>query len=89
MRYVNALEVIPEELLKEVQKYVSGGLIYVPQLEEKRKLWGESTGSRQDLMIRNAEIKQKFQSGIDIEELAITYSLAYETIKKIVYKKNQ
>lgn len=37
MRYRNANHVLPDELLKEVQKYASGEAIYIPKLQEKKK----------------------------------------------------
>lgn len=48
MKYEHAGDVIPEELLKEVQKYAAGRLLYFPAGDEK-KTWGESTGYRERL----------------------------------------
>lgn len=39
MAYINGKEVLPEELLKEVQKYFRGGIMYIPDTEKTRKLW--------------------------------------------------
>lgn len=36
MKYENASDVIPEELLKEIQKYAAGKLLYIPSGEEKK-----------------------------------------------------
>lgn len=88
MKYVNAIEVIPEELLLEIQKYVSGDLIYIPKVENKRKSWGEVSGIRKEIASRNTEIKEKFRDGSTINQLVSEYCLAYETIKKIVYTRN-
>lgn len=88
MKYVNAIEVIPEELLLEIQKYVSGDLIYIPKVENKRKSWGEVSGIRKEIFSRNIEIKEKFRNGSTINQLVSEYCLAYETIKKIVYTRN-
>ncbi len=41
MRYIKADYVFPEELLKEIQRYVHGELIYIPKMREERKKWGE------------------------------------------------
>ena len=35
MRYLNAADVLPRELLLEVAQYASGKLLYVPALSEK------------------------------------------------------
>lgn len=37
MRYIKADYVFPEELLKEIQRYVHGELIYIPKMREERK----------------------------------------------------
>ena len=41
MQYKNGKDIFPERLLKQIQKYVSGELIYIPSLE-KKKDWGGS-----------------------------------------------
>lgn len=87
MKYKNGKDLLPQELLKEIQKYVGGGLIYIPQIENQRKSWGEVSGSKIEISIRNLEIKSKFNNGFTISELSSAYCLAIETIKKIVYSK--
>lgn len=84
MKYINAADALPEELLQEVQKYVSG-LIYVPSGESRRK-WGESSGARQFYAARNEEIRQLYVEGLDVDTLAERYSLSVDTIRKIVFK---
>ena len=32
MKYINAAEVLPETLLKELQSYVDGELLYIPKV---------------------------------------------------------
>lgn len=85
MKYINADAVLPEELIKEIQKYVQGEILYVPIPEGLRKKWGESSGNRAYLHNRNTEIRQKFQAGGTIAELADHYCLSCDSIKKIVY----
>lgn len=87
MRYVNAQEILPEELLIEIQKYVRGDLIYIPKPENERIQWGVLSGERQRLQKRNEQIKQRYQNGVSISKLAEQYHLSGETIKKIVYRK--
>ncbi|MDT8715123.1 hypothetical protein IAI10_00315 [Clostridium sp. 19966] len=89
MDYKNGLEIFPQELLGEIQKYISGGLVYIPQTENKRKEWGELSGVKLELRTRNSEIKQKFYAGVTMETLASEYCLSIETIKKIVYTKKK
>ncbi|BBH24268.1 hypothetical protein Back11_56130 [Paenibacillus baekrokdamisoli] len=60
MKYVNADIIFPEELLNEIQKYIHGGMVYVPKPQGLRKKWGGNSGSRQYLNLRNNEIRQNF-----------------------------
>lgn len=45
MKYTSAEDVLPEELLKEIQKYVQGRMVYIPTSEGSRKKWGEKWGT--------------------------------------------
>lgn len=85
MKCKNAAEVLPDELLKELQKYVSGETLYVPSHKERKK-WGSGSGARSFYAQRNEEIQYKFFHNISMEELAEEYNLSIETIRKIVYK---
>lgn len=49
MRYANARDVLPEPLVRELQKVVQGGYLYVPKDEHSRKRWGEESGYREEL----------------------------------------
>jgi Mor family transcriptional regulator len=89
MEYKNGIDLFPQELLTEIQKYVSGGLVYIPQADHKRKEWGELSGAKKEIYIRNYEIRRKFFMGLTISELVSEYCLAYETIKRIVYTKKK
>lgn len=88
MKYINADDILPSELVREIQKYVDGGaMVYVPKPEGIRKKWGENTGIRKDLKDRNEEIRQQFHSGVTWDKLSELYCLSYDSIKKIVYSK--
>jgi len=87
VKYRNAGEIFPDELLKEIQKYSSGELIYVPQSNEQRKDWGSESGARTYYIERNSEIRRKYhQEGKKIGELAEEYALSTDTIRRILYK---
>lgn len=45
MKYENARDILPPELLRQIQKHVSGQLIYIPA-REKRRDWGAVSGYR-------------------------------------------
>lgn len=88
MKYSKAESIFPEELLRIIQEYVQGELVYIPKPKEAHLKWGEKTDSKSRVSARNADIKSLFHNGFSIEELAERYFLSCETIKKIVYKKN-
>ena len=85
MKYKNASDVLPEILLKEVQKYAAGETLYFPK-DKERKKWGEGTGAREYFQERNEEIRQKYLHKMSIEHLADEYCLSVETIRKIIFK---
>jgi len=85
MKYKKASDILPDELLREVQQYIEGGSLYIPK-SKKRKKWGENSGGRRFFLQRNEEIRNKFFHKVPIEELAEEYCLSYETIRKIVYR---
>ena len=87
MKYVKAQAVLPKSLLAEVQKYVQGEMVYIPKDPAQHKGWGENTGAKSALSQRNANIVQVFKSGATVAQLAESYNLSEDTIKKIVYKK--
>jgi len=85
MKYRKASEVLPDELLREVQKYVSGEALYFPQKPGERRKWGERTDSPKHYKERNSEIREKYARGAAVEALAGEYGLSVESIRKIVY----
>ena len=87
MKYKNAKGVLPKELMDEVQKYIQGEYLYIPNAEGAKKKWGEKSGSRRELSLRNNQIREDFKSDGSIDDLAEKYFLSAESIKKIVYVK--
>jgi len=88
MRYVKAETILPDSLLKEIQKYIQGEYVYIPSETITRKRWGEKSGTREHIRTRNEEIRNKHKSGYAIIDLAEEFFLSIESIKKIVYAKN-
>lgn len=84
MKYVNAAEILPKQLLKELQAYIDGSMLYVPKASAKKE-WGATSGARTFYQERNREILKRFNEGDPIDVLSEQYGLAYSTIKKIVY----
>ncbi|MEA4888927.1 MAG: CD3324 family protein [Clostridiaceae bacterium] len=85
MKYKRASDILPDELLREVQKYIAGEALYIPKDAERRK-WGENTGAKHFFTQRNAEIRNKFFHKMTLENLADEYNLSVDTIRKIVYR---
>ena len=86
MRYRNASDIFPDELLKEIQKYSAGEMIYIPEQSNNKKGWGEKSGARDYYVTRNAEIRSKYKEGKSIQELSEEYGLSHDTIRRILYK---
>lgn len=84
MKYKNAQEILQDGLLRELQEYVSGETIYVPNAQSKKQ-WGEASGARSYYKQRNEQIRSKYRNGCKIEELAEEYNLSVASIRKIVY----
>lgn len=84
MKYKNAVDVLPDKLLREIQKYASGEVIYIPRAEEKRG-WGVKSGARVYYEKRNAEICVRYAAGEPVAALAEEFGLSAGSIRKIVY----
>lgn len=42
MKYINAAEILPEKLLKELQTYIEGEVLYIPKTSTKKQ-WDSVT----------------------------------------------
>ena len=87
MKYVNAKDVLPAEVLSLVQKYTCGALIYVPKLEEKRAGWGQLSGTKKQVILRNQKIAEAYKNGTKVHDLMNMYCLSEASIRKIIYCK--
>jgi len=88
MKYQNAKDVLPPNLLKEIQKHINGGMLYIPSKGNKYQ-WGELSGYKVKLNIRNNEIRANYKLGKTVSELATEYYLSIDSIKKIVYSRRK
>ncbi|WP_346913341.1 CD3324 family protein [Clostridium sp.] len=89
MGYVKAETILPDNLVREIQKYIQGEYVYIPSEHTTRKKWGEKSGTRQRIQSRNEAIRNKHKSGDTIDALAEEFFLSIDSIKKIVYSKNR
>jgi len=89
MKYIKIETILPDNLVREIQKYIQGEYIYVPSQLKKRKKWGEISGSRTYIQNRNEDICNKYASGYKLKNLAKEFFLSIDSIKKIIYTKNK
>jgi Mor family transcriptional regulator len=86
LNYKKGAEVLPARLLKEIQEYVEGSLVYIPKRSRKAG-WGFVSGAREAIDQRNRKILNLFEHGESIEALSDRFHLGEDTIRKIVYRK--
>lgn len=89
MKYVKAQDVLPEEIIEILQKYVDGKYLYIPRKNENQKSWGENSGIRKSLNARNTEIFKKYKDGTSINTLAKEYFLSEKSIRRIISDKKK
>lgn len=88
MSYKNATQVLPPELLREVQKYIDGEFLYIPRVPERKKPWGDATSIRKELSDRNQEIRTAYSAGRSPGSLAKQYYLSEKSIYRIIREEN-
>lgn len=76
-------------MILQIQKYIVGSIVYIPQKDNDKKSCGTSTNSRSEIVERNNEIKEKKNNGATIDDLMYEYYLSYDTIKSIIYRKKK
>ena len=87
MAYLNAKNVLPTALVREIQKYIDGDTIYIPSSDEsERTSWGQRNGSRQRYNERNAQIVEMHESAVPVEEIAEAFYLTCDSVRKIIRK---
>lgn len=84
MKYRNAGEILPRDLLSKLQQYAEGELVYIPRRMPEKAGWGTQNGSRERYTQRNTELAQCFRSGLTVEELSRRYFLSRDSVKKII-----
>lgn len=84
MKYVKAQDVLPEELIELIQKYIDGNYLYIPRKDDNHKSWGENSGIKNILKIRNKEIYIKYNNGMSVDALSNKYYLSEKSIRRII-----
>lgn len=89
MSYRNAADILPGALLREVQAYAGGELLYIPAGDGAKTEWGGRSGARIHYQQRNTEIRARFSGGETLEALAGAYCLSVDSIRKIVRRRQK
>ena len=84
MRYMRAADVLPADLIDQIQSYIDGEYLYIPRKKAHRKAWGAANGRRAETLSRNLEIYRRYRSGTSVEKLAEIYFLAPKSVQKII-----
>ena len=84
MSYIKAEEILPEELIRQIQRYADGVCIYIPRKPGTRRAWGQKTQYRAELRSRNEKIRSDHAAGIGISALSRMYHLTEKTIRRIL-----
>ena len=79
MKYIKAIDVLPKEVIEIIQEYIDGEYLYIPRKRENHKSWGEKSGIKNSLKIRNNEIYRN-----PIYKLTKEYFLAEKSIRRII-----
>lgn len=84
MKYEKAQNILPDSIIKIIQKYTDGGYIYIPRKNENKKSWGENTETKRYLKARDKEIFNKYSSGVIVKILSKQYFLTESSIRRII-----
>lgn len=89
MAYRNARDYLPEELITEIQKHIDGTILYIPAKSEVKVPWGQKSGTRKELALRNGLITEDYYGGMSVCEISEKYYLSEDSIRKIIYKQSK
>lgn len=87
MKYKNAKDIFPEELLLKVQEYIQGEYIYIPVNE--KQIVKSATSYKTELEKRDAHIYTKYLEGMSNAKLAHMYNLSESSIRRIIVKQRK
>ena len=89
MGYKRAEDVLPQDIIELIQKYVDGECLYIPRLDGARKEWGSKTSTKSELAVRDEKIFAEYKSGFTVIQLADKYFLSDKSIQRIIRKFKQ
>ena len=86
MSYIKAEEILPEDLIRQIQKYADGVYIYIPRKPGTRHAWGQETDYKAELKLRNDRIRSDYAAGESVALLSRRYHLSEKSIHRILQK---
>ena len=84
MSYIKAEEILPEDLIRQIQEYVDGVYIYIPRKPGTRHKWGQETHYKAELKARNNRICCDHAQGVGVAALSLKYHLSEKSIRRIL-----
>ena len=84
MSYIKAEEILPEELIRQIQEYADGVYIYIPRKPGTRHPWGQETDYKAELKARNDRIRRDHAAGASVAALSHEYHLTEKSIRRIL-----
>ena len=87
MSYIKAEEILPENLIRQIQEYADGVYIYIPRKPGTRHQWGQETNYRAELKDRNDRIRSDYAAGVGVVMLSRKYHLSEKSIRRILHRK--
>ena len=87
MSYIKAEEILPEDLIRQIQEYIDGAYIYIPRKPGTRHPWGQETPYKAELKLRNDHIRTDYSMGTGVPALSRKYHLSEKSIRRILKKK--
>ena len=84
MSYIKAEDFLPQALIQEIQEYADGVYLYIPRKPGTRHSWGQDTGYKAELKIRNDHIRRDRAAGATVASLSRKYNLSEKSIRRIL-----
>ncbi len=85
MKYINANDVLPANLLEQIQEYVQGEYLYIPVRDKVESV----TDYKTELEKRDRHIYTKYLEGMNQKRLSRIYNLSESSIRRIVMKQRK
>ena len=87
MSYIKAEDILPENLIRQIQEYADGMYIYIPRKPGTRHKWGQETDYKAELKNRNNRIRSDHAASAGVQTLSQKYHLSEKSIRRILQKK--